>query len=295
MRSATGYLFVASVLLGLPAGTVAAAELKHPDWHPSGDLLVAEGHCSGNADLYLIDLEDGRVSRLLGDHRSEGYPRWFSDGHRIAFHRIDENRNSVVLIADLDADLRVRGLAQQTDGPFDIEPAPSPDGRQLAFSTSGETSLDVAILDVASGQVTTVWRTPGAENFPSWHPDGRSILFHTRSAEAATIWKRDLDTNDISRIPLSSGQNFIGSYDASGRFIAYNSERDGDREVYITDLQDQSERRLTSRPGRDGYPKVSADGKAIAWHAMLADGETVVRIMDLATGAERSFSCDGVA
>ncbi len=49
---------------------VTAAEtgdLKHPDWHPDGRLLVAEGSCAGSIDLYLIDaLATGDEPKFVG-------------------------------------------------------------------------------------------------------------------------------------------------------------------------------------------------------------------------------------
>ena len=74
-----------------------------------------------------------------------------------------------------------------TDAFAELDPAWSPDGRSLAFSTDRFTSklevlepglLRIAILDIASGQIREVGGFDGAKNIsPQWSSDGRSLYF----------------------------------------------------------------------------------------------------------------------
>ena len=50
-------------------------DLKHPDWHPDGRLLVSEGSCAENIGLYLIDTSTGDVRLLFDSEYVDGYPR----------------------------------------------------------------------------------------------------------------------------------------------------------------------------------------------------------------------------
>jgi len=288
------------VLAGVTAPAVRSAcadssgELKHPDWHPAGRLLVAEGSCAGGTDLYLVDTVTGHGSRLWDGGATEGYPRWFPRGDRIAFHQIDGDRKSRILIANLDDNMTVSNVRVLTEGPFDIEPAPSPDGLRIAHTRAGPTSLDLALVDAESGKAIATWETDDAENFPSWYPDGVSIIFHARDAASTRIWRLDLDTGARSlRVP-DSGPNLVGNLDSRGDRMVYSSERDGDREVYLRDIASGSERRLTVRPGRDGYPKFSPGGKRIAYHAVIDGTSTVIRVLNLDSGEMTQFSCEGL-
>ncbi len=74
--------------------SAATGDLKHPDWHPGGNLLIAEGSCLGNIDLFLIDLDRASVHLAWDSGQNEGYPRWFADGERLAFHQIDDTRQA---------------------------------------------------------------------------------------------------------------------------------------------------------------------------------------------------------
>ncbi len=284
------YTLIGSLL----AVGVAAAEtgdLKHPDWHPDGKLLVAEGSCAGSVDLYLIDVEESTVQLVWDGKQTEGYPRWFSDGRRIAFHQIDDQRESRIFIAKLSLVGEISGVRRITEGPFDIEPAPSPDGNRIAYSQRGETGLDIALLDLNGERATRVWKTEFAENFPSWHPDGSAIIFYARKSSGTQIYSRDLESDRIDSLTQGDGPNFVGNLSRDGKLLAYSSERSGDREIYIRDLLKGAEQRVTERAGRDGYARFSRDGDFLAWHSAIDEEFSVIRLLNLESGEMSEFSC----
>lgn len=70
---------------------------------------------------------------------------------------------------------------------LDTEPAWSPDGRQLAWSTDrGGQLLDIWIRDNTSGSVRQLTRLAGSAMGAAWSPDGRSIAF----LEVEGVWRR---------------------------------------------------------------------------------------------------------
>ena len=267
-------------------------ELKHPDWHPSGDLIIAEGSCAGGIDLYLIDIQRHIVRLALDSELTDGYPRWFADGRRVVFHRIDENRESRIFVAESSSSGRLLSVVSVTDGPFDIEPSPSPKGTKIAYSRGGEEGQDIAVLDLLDGTGNRVWKTDDAENFPSWHPDGGSIIFHMKRASSTQIYQRDLVSDRLAVLTKAGGPNIVGHYSGKGDLLAYSSERSGDREIYLHNFATGAEVRLTNRAGRDGYPKISPDGKRLAYHSVISETLTKIRIMDLQGNEVSEFSCE---
>ena len=278
-------------LLVLFSASANGDELKHPDWHPNGKHLIAEGSCNGNIALYLIEVESREVRLVFDSANVDGYPRWFADGERIAFHQIDLDRTARLYVANIAPGGSIADVRPVTTGPFDIEPAPSPDGTRLAFSRAGDRGQDIAVIDLQTGDVAA-WSTPEAENLPSWHPDGDSILFHARDGDETQILLRSLATGEVTPLTQSGSPNLVGHLDSQGARLAFSSERDGDREIYLKDLHDGSETRITKRAGRDGYPSFSPSGMYITYHQATADGDTVIRILDLESGKAREISCN---
>jgi len=283
----------AVVLLATATATVAkSGDLKHPDWHPDGNLLVAEGSCRGSTDLYLVDVEKQSVTFLWDGGLTEGYPRWFADGQRIAFHQINEKRESRIFVADVPA-AGVISIPQMVSmGSFDIEPAPSPDGTRIAFSQAGNTGQEIALLDPATKMVTHAWKTGSGENFPSWHPDDDALIFHVKSEDSTQIWRQYIASDDRVQITQNKGPNLVGNLSADGSFLAFSSERDGDREIYVRNLDTGIDRRITDRVGRDGYPKFSPDAGRLAFHSVIDELYTEIRIFDFTSGELQSFSCE---
>ena len=279
------------LLLAVAVAAAETGDLKHPDWHPDGKLLVAEGSCAGSIDLYLIDVEDRLVQLVWDGEQTEGYPRWFFDGKHIAFHQIDDKRESRIFVAELSLDGEISGVRRITEGPFDIEPAPSPNSSRIAYSQLGEKGLDIALLDLSSERTTRVWKTEFAENFPSWHPDGSAIIFHAQKPSGTQIYSRDLESDRIDSLTQGDGPNFVGNLSPDGKFLTYSSERSGDREIYVRDLANGKERRITNRTGRDGYAKFSPGGDYLAWHSVVDEEFSVIRLLNLESGEISEFSC----
>ena len=53
------------LLLAIGFAAAETGDLTHPDWHPDGKLLVAEGSCADSIDLYLIDVEESEHRHLF--------------------------------------------------------------------------------------------------------------------------------------------------------------------------------------------------------------------------------------
>jgi len=163
---------------------------------------------------------------------------------------------------------------------LDTEPAWSPDGRQLAWSTDrGGQLLDLWIRDMSSGQVRRLTNTEGSAMGAAWSPDGRRIAF----LNVDGVWRRasvnvvDVATGTVTQIhaPLFGPGNPSWTKDGqrvviaaltpySGRFREGTNQilslptRGGDS-VWHTPTPHQS---IDSRVGNG--PALSPDGSAMA-------------------------------
>ncbi len=159
--------------------TLMAVGIREDRWHP-GDSLT-----SGQGDP---------VGRWRESATSSSTPAPRPGGGALVTTRIMDDSGQVDLFLGRYDGTSERLTATPGD---DIDPAWSPDGRQLVFATArwtprGDDDLDVAIMDLATDAVRQISSGADYDHTPMWSPDGTRIAFVRRPAVGA--WKMCLAT-----------------------------------------------------------------------------------------------------
>lgn len=163
---------------------------------------------------------------------------------------------------------------QLTSSPgWEIEPAVSPDGRFVAFSSDAAGTADLWVVDAKGGEPLQLTDRPGdggapaSDRNPAWLPDGRSLLFSSDRSGQASVW----------RIPALGGSPSLVVEDADepavsrdGAILAFTRPgASGHRRIWLAPLQSpESARPLTA--DEDGLwnhsgPSFSPDGRTICF------------------------------
>ncbi len=158
------------------------------DVSPDGRWLVFDGQGNGNADLYRLELQTGKVERLTDSGAEELQPKFSPDGKRVVFSRGAPGfapsgylhpRHLYVL------DIASQKVTQLTDDSarFDYSPAFSPNGRFVAFDgavpRNGSPHIyvgDVYMVEVATGKTKRLTHQAYNSSLrPVWHE--REIVY----------------------------------------------------------------------------------------------------------------------
>ena len=162
-------------------------------------------------------------------------------------------------------------------GGDDWDPAPSPDGRFVAFESyrTGTSELWLMRSDGADPHPLAETRNANVYNaHPSWSPDGSQIAFVSNRGGEFQIWVIRPDGSDLH--PLTGeGRNTDPAWSPDGKSIAFISDRGGKEDIWLMHADGTAARRITFTPERESSPAWSPDGQHLAFtrHAPQETGD----------------------
>jgi Tol biopolymer transport system component len=164
-------------LEGTELGTVGEASFYGAiDASPDGrHVAVSIGSPS---DIWIIDLETGRRSRLTFDPASATSPLWSADGSEIFYRSFDAENPSRILAKPSSGAGDPRVVLDDPD--LLLQPADvSPDGRYLILEDAYyAVGADIWVLDLeGEGPPMPLIEQPGTQTQVSISPDGRWVVY----------------------------------------------------------------------------------------------------------------------
>lgn len=116
-------------------------------------------------------------------------------------------------------------------GPMD--PAPAPNGREVAFAAKGW----LWVLDLESGEARRVTRAAGMDSRPEYAPDGRSLVFVRDDGRALSIVTVELKTGRERVLVDVEAVNLDPVYSPDGEQVYYASAEGGPLEIWQVDVE----------------------------------------------------------
>lgn len=237
---------------------------EQPRWSPDGTRIAFKSNRSGSYNLYLMDADGSRVTRLTTHAANDHDPSWLPDKRSLVFAsdrdrgpgRLDLYRLSL-------ADGAVERLTNFFNG-YAFMPSVSPDGNWVAFVATtfpldGGYANQVHVLELATRQ-TWPFDVTGAGCWPSWSPDGGSIAHVWLLNEPSTIQVVSSFGDAPAPLPGEPGRwHYYPDWSPDSRLLAIStSPAHHDGEDWDLALLDPSRtqplQRLTTGAGNDRLP-----------------------------------------
>lgn len=189
-------------------------------WSPDGRRLAFVSFAEGDNEISILDVEDLDVDRTISVEGVSAITNlaWSPAGESIAFTGLDGGISDLYVL-----NLETNAVRQLTDDRYaDLQPAWSPDGRNLAFATDrGPEGSDFRTLDFANMHLGIYdLETNDIQNLepfgdvlhhnPQFSPDGQSLYFISDQDGFKDVYRMALGTGETYRVTeLATGVSGI--------------------------------------------------------------------------------------
>jgi Tol biopolymer transport system component len=150
---------------------------------------------------------------------------------------------------------------------FQVQPAWSPDGRKIAFSSGRDGTPHIFVMNADGTGTVRVTDTAKGDEMPSWSADGKRIVFSREGA----IFEAQVSGGPAHRVGRGFGNAQDPAYSPDGKLIAYDYRRPGfeNHEIYVMNADGTGIHPVTNLHYVSGIPTWSPDGKTLAFQSNL--------------------------
>ncbi|MCY4600826.1 MAG: hypothetical protein OXF27_13015 [Acidobacteria bacterium] len=234
---------------------------------PDGRWVVFTSERSGSPDLYVLDLHDSTAPRpLVAGPAMEDAADISPDGRQLLFVSTRSGNADIFVIPfrpeQPSAAGEPRNLTRNAAG--DYNPAFSPDGTRILFSSSRDTTVststaavppptylasDVYVMQADGSDVRRLTRHENWDGAPAWTPDGQAAVFYSQRDGEPRIYRTGIDGAGTEAISVKDEAALSPTFGPDGR-LAYTAHRD-DRWTVVTARADGTDARVVGGAARD--------------------------------------------
>ncbi len=150
--------------------------------------------------------------------------------------------------------------------PGDDDPAVSPDGRRVAFSSARGGDREIYVADAVTGEVRRLTTNGRADDRrPAWSPDGRRIAWQSGRKGSFDLFVMDASGARKRALVRGVGDDVEPAWSPDGTRVAFASNRAGHFDLWLARPEGGEPELLLDARGAARSPDWSPDGEAVAY------------------------------
>jgi TolB protein len=220
-----------------------------------------------NKEIWAMDYDGANQHQIT----HVGYaisPRISPDNSRIAFSELGRSSGFQIRMYSL---LLNRVVSFTDAGGTNESPAWSPNGQQLAFSSSRTGDPEIWVSDAQGLAARRITDFRGPDASPTWNPKtGAQIAWVSGRTGLPQIYIMDSDGSGVQRL-TDGGYASSPSWSPNGQFLAFAWDRKygpgapGGQDIYVMEISTKRWIQLTHDSGRCDFPSWSPDGRHLVY------------------------------
>jgi TolB protein len=201
----------------------------------------------------------------------------------------------LILVQETAAQTEPVALAYQLTYSYNVDNAPSPDGRQIVFIRAIEGWAQLFLMNSNGSGEIQLTRDAADHWDPAWSPDGQKISFVHAKDGAKIIATINVDGTGMDEISPKSQRALHPSWTPDGKRILYCTDDDlrppvkNEAEIYSVDVATKHVKTLISG-GVNTFPVMSPDGSRIAFRRMIGEMNSEIFVADADGSNQRNLT-----
>jgi Tol biopolymer transport system component len=170
-----------------------------------------------------------------------------------------------------------------------LQPAWSPDGKQIAFVGHLDGNQDIFVVTIRGKRLRRITSATGNDFSPCWSPDGQSIAFTSEHDGQREVYIADLNGNNVHPLLASRMASSGPAWSPDGSKIAFTSMQEGFANIYVADADGKEVQAIVESPAMDGAPIWSRDGSVLGFNSDRS-GDWNGYIMEFPSGLAKAIT-----
>ena len=227
----------------------------------------------GNKEIWEMDYDGANPHAITHLGTVALSPRVAPDNSRLAFSSLGRDGFQIHMYSLLLG----RMVNFPTNGGASFSPAWSPNGKDVAYSSTRSGSPSIWVTDANGSLARRITSFKGGDVSPVFNPKtGAQIAWISGRTGLPQLYIMDTDGSGVTRM-TDGGYASSPSWSPNGQFLAFAWNRKygpgapGGQDIYVMEVATKRWIQLTHDGGRCDFPSWSPDGRHITY-ANTADG-----------------------